>query len=900
MANNRDDESVFVKPATDLAVIKKVNATSFNLYDNVEWTLTVTNNGPDAATGVNVKDMLPKSLIWVSDSGLGKYDHNSGVWNIGGLNKGSSVSLKIVTRVNQTGNIRNVVSVTGNEFDFDKSNNNDSKIISVKPATDLGIVKSVSASVVNYTDVVKWTLTVTNYGPDAATGVKIYDFLPNGFTYLNSSKTYSNGVINIGNLAKGSSVSVDIFTRADITGTFVNVASVNGSEFDYNLANNKANASVFVKPASDLIVNKIVDNSKPNFNDTVTWTIKVTNNGPDVATAVVVYDMLPDSLIWIGDNGLGKYNHDTGVWNIGNIEVGKTITLTITTRVNGTGEFTNNVTVSGKEFDYNKSNNKDNETIKVANASDLSVIKLANISTVNYLQLVKWTVIAKNNGPNKATGVYVDEILPEGLKVLNYTASKGFYDNNIWNICCLEKGETESLELICQVTKTGTLTNIVRINGSEYDPDKSNNEANKTILVPISSDLAVTKNVDNSYPDLGDIVQWNITVTNNGPDDAYDVFVFDLMPEGLELIGYTASVGNYYDNTWIINNLKTGASETLILRCLVKTLDDVENIVEVVPSEYDWNESNNNDSEKISVNPIADLEVIKLVNNTSPNYLDLVKWTLVVTNYGPNDATGVFVRDDIPNGLKIMNVFGDGDYEDSVWDVGSLAVGEYKQLEIVCKVLTTGEFTNIAFIWADQDDPEPENNHDQKDIYVKPASDISITKTVSKYQYSVGDLVKYSIKVTNNGPDAAENVEVREIMDENLHLKSFHASAGDFDKVNDVWSINLLEVGESAYLKINAEAQGAGSAKNKVVATSDNYDSDMSNNNDTVTINVSKKDKPDNPVKKEYDKHPGEQSRRYSASILEKYVTGNPFMVIVLLFVFTMGAIYGKNILKKR
>jgi hypothetical protein len=146
----------------------------------------------------------------------------------------------------------------------------------------------------------------------------------------------------------------------------------------------------------------------------------------------------------------------------------------------------------------------------------------------------------------------------------------------------------------------------------------------------------------------------------------------------------------------------------------------------------------------------------------------------------------------------------------------------------------------------------------------------------------------------------SENVEVREIMDENLHLKSFHASAGDFDKVNDVWSINLLEVGESAYLKIHAEAQGAGSAKNKVVATSDNYDPDMNNNNDTVTINVSKKDKPDNPVKKEYDKHPGEQSRKYSAPILEKYVTGNPFMVIVLLFVFTIGAIYGKNILKKR
>ena len=55
----------------------------------------------------------------------------------------------------------------------------------------------------NYHDVVKWTLTVSNKGPNTATGVKISDVLPKGFTYINSSRPYSDGVVNIGNLAVG-------------------------------------------------------------------------------------------------------------------------------------------------------------------------------------------------------------------------------------------------------------------------------------------------------------------------------------------------------------------------------------------------------------------------------------------------------------------------------------------------------------------------------------------------------------------------------------------------------------------------------------------------------------------------------------------------------------------------
>ena len=645
---------------------------------------------------------------------------------------------------------------------------------------------------------------------------------------------------------------------------------------------------------------KSVNNTSPNFADEVKWTIKVVNNGPDNATGVVVNDLLPKSLIWVSDDGRGSYNHDSGVWNAGTINKGHMKTLNIITRVNATGMSVNKVSVTGNEFDYNKSNNLDNASITVANASDLSVVKLVNASFTNYLQFVKWTIIAFNNGPNKATGVTVDDMLPEGLKVIDYNATKGFYDNGVWAICCLENGESQTLELTCQVTKTGILTNIVKINGTEYDPDVSNNVNNESVLVPPSTDLAVIKKVNNSSPNYGDVIEWSIIVTNNGPDDAEFINVYDVLPKGLEYIDYISTSGQYNDGLWEIDYLKNGGSESLAIRCVVKALGTIRNSVEVVPSQYDWNRSNNKDSEIVTGNPIADLSIIKSVNVSSANYLDLIKWTLIVTNNGPNDATGVFVSDVIPNGLTIVGVFGEGEYEDSIWNVGDLANGKSKHLDIVCKVQATGNFTNVANVWASEPDPDLSNNEDESYLLVYPASDLSITKTVSKYKYSVGDVISYSIKLTNKGPDVAENIKVREIMDDSLALKSFRASAGDFDKVNDVWSLDFLDAGQSAVLNINSISKKVGVAKNEVVATNDNFDPNLSNNNASISVDVSKKQKSNSTSDAGNQKQSEGGLKGDSYSILEENKSGNPLMVIVLLFVFTMGAIYGNTFLKKR
>ena len=906
LTNNHDQSSVIVPPTSDLEVKKMVNNSLPNYNDLVEWTIVVKNNGPDTAHGVVAKDILPKSLIWISNDG--NYDHVTGIWNIGTLNVNQESRLKIICRVNATGVITNNVSVSGHEVDYDLSNNNDSGIIKVSPASDLAIVKQVNVSQANFNDLVRWKLSVSNNGPDVATGVVVTDILPEGFVYVDSileKGSYSDGVINIGRLAVGERVILEIICKVENTGRFVNIANVTGNEFDHDLSNNRANASVLINPACDMEVEKTVNESNPNYRDCVTWSIVVRNNGPDVAHDVIVNDVLPGSLIWISDDSNGKYNPKTGIWTIAQLNRGVEIRLNIVAMVNGTGITQNNVSVTAREFDYDLSNNNASEIVEVNKTADVSIVKIVDDSNPLYGNLITWTLIAKNNGPDKATSVAVEDILPKGLILVDVVTTKGFYDKGVWYLCCLENGEEESLDIICEVNTTGNITNYASITAEEDDPNIHNNVDNETIDVPLTVDLEVVKQVSNKNPYYGENIIWFISIKNNGPDNATNVVLNDLLDENLIYNYYTASVGQFIGNNWVIEQLNSKETAYLNISCMVNGLGIIYNHASANCSEYDLNMSNNNDSEFIDALPVADLSVIKIVNVSNPNYGEFIKWTVIVSNNGPNNASGVIVRDTMPKGITLIKA-SDFIYSDGTWYVGDLVVGEVRELDMICKVSATGTFTNFASVQGNEFDPDVDNNNANESIFVNPACDLIITKTASKYYYKLGDIITYSIKLTNNGPDDARKIEVNDVHDDSLVLKSFKASKGSFNKLTQTWSINKLAAGESAELLVDAIATGKGIVKNIVSATSETFDYNLDNNEDVEIVNVTENDEiPKKPVNKTPNTTNNDEIVKNSEisvnnfSLLESNVAGNPFVFLVLSIVFLL-MIVGNNFSKKR
>ena len=725
---------------------------------------------------------------------------------------------------------------------------------SVFPKADLQLNKSSNLINANYGDIVIWTLKITNNGPNVGTGIRLKDLIPDGLIILSCDDENYNkktGILNIDSLNMGESKIINIKTLVNKTGTFINEASVSGNEYDWDLKNNNDSAGINVNPSADLAVEILVNDTNPKFNSLVKWTLRVTNNGPDEATGVVVCDLLSKDLIYLSSTG--NYDVKSGLWNIETLESGKSVSIDIVTLVNKTGKIANDASVSGKEYDWNLSNNYDNKSIAVDVCADLAIKKLVNDTNPKFNSLVEWTLRVTNNGPDTATGVVVCDILPEGL----ISIDKSF--NGTWNVGKLFNNQTKELTIICLVNKTGKLVNIADIAGNEYDCNLTNNIVNKSIEVAQSADLFVKKYVNNTSPDFGEIIKWSVVVSNNGPDIATNVQVNDLLDDGLIFVKSSSTKGNYdvKSGIWTIDSLAPETDETLNIYCKVNKIGKILNFVSVNSTQYDWNESNNHDNESVDAVKIADLSVIKLINNSNPNYNDLIKWTIIVSNNGPNMATGVIVDDLLPKSVEyISSYLSKGFYNpvNGIWDVGNLNAGEKLQLNIVSKIVKTGDITNVVNVKGNEKDSNLTNNHFEKSVHVKPAADLSIEKSVSKQEVNINDLIEYVIEITNNGPDSAENIKVSELLNPNLKVISFESTKGNFNNTNNVLTIDSLVNGEKVRLTINAAANACGKFENKVAVSSDTFDYDKSNNQDGTSVFVSENttEKIEDPVNDTY------------------------------------------------
>ena len=180
-------------PSADLSVTMTVNNSTPNKTDNVIFTVTVSNAGPNNATGVTVMDLLPAGLTYMSDNSGGSYNSGTGMWSVGSLlasGPGSSNTLNITARATTVGAKTNVAEVwTSNQSDPDSTPANgpivpsedDRANVSVTPnAGDLSLAKSVNVSNPSVGSNVVFTVTVSNAGPQAVTGVTVRDLLTGG------------------------------------------------------------------------------------------------------------------------------------------------------------------------------------------------------------------------------------------------------------------------------------------------------------------------------------------------------------------------------------------------------------------------------------------------------------------------------------------------------------------------------------------------------------------------------------------------------------------------------------------------------------------------------------------------------------------------------------------------
>lgn len=114
-----------VATAADIRVRKSVSDPTPAVGNQVTFTVTARNLGPNAATGVVVRDVLPAGLTFVSAApSQGTYTAGTGLWNIGALANGATVTLHLTVTVDTTNRVTNTaVRIGGVPADFDPGNN---------------------------------------------------------------------------------------------------------------------------------------------------------------------------------------------------------------------------------------------------------------------------------------------------------------------------------------------------------------------------------------------------------------------------------------------------------------------------------------------------------------------------------------------------------------------------------------------------------------------------------------------------------------------------------------------------------------------------------------------------------------------------------------------------------
>ena len=244
--------------SVDLAVSIADSADPAPHATNLFYTITVTNSGPTNATSVFVTNTLPPTATFVNATpSQGSASHTAGIvtWNVGAVNDNAGATLTVQVSTIITGLVTNNALVVAAQSDNTPANNTDSE------TTFLGLA-DLSVSIVDSPDpvtagqTVTFTVTVTNQGPDAATGTTLnfdvdYNFVVTGGSISQGALNgFGNNIFaTIGTVSGGGNATLSVTATPIAEGTNNNhYSSSSALEADPNLANSSASASTTVNP----------------------------------------------------------------------------------------------------------------------------------------------------------------------------------------------------------------------------------------------------------------------------------------------------------------------------------------------------------------------------------------------------------------------------------------------------------------------------------------------------------------------------------------------------------------------------------------------------------------------------------------------------------------------------
>jgi uncharacterized repeat protein (TIGR01451 family) len=474
--------------------------------------------------------------------------------------------------------------------------------------------------------------------------------------------------------------------------------------------------TVAAEGGSDLSVMKIGPSSAPANSD-VSFTINVTNLGPDAAPNVTLQDVIPAGMTFVSvtetsnpqvftcgtpvpaawdmctttNFGAGASSDFTVVLHVGSADPGTTFTNIARVVV------TSN-TPPGPEdppLDPNTENNSSaaSFTIPGGASADLSATKIGPATALPNSN-VQFNIVISNGGPTAAQSVSFNDPLPGGMTFVSMVQDSGPVFSCPTNpapgsggtvtctLATMNAGATASFTLTTHIPAgSAEYTNLVTVTSSTPDPNTGNN-VGVAGLTASSADISATKSGPASAT-AGANISWTLTLANAGPETASNATLVDQLPTGTTFVSMvqnsgpvatvctTPAVGQNGQVACIFNSLTSGASAQFTLTAAIApSVLTLSNTASGSSDNGDSNTANNSQTLATPINTSADLGVTKTESSDPVNAGSNLTYTITVNNVGPSNAASASLSDTLPAGTTFVSLSSPGG-----WSCTTPAVG---------------------------------------------------------------------------------------------------------------------------------------------------------------------------------------------------------------------------------
>jgi uncharacterized repeat protein (TIGR01451 family) len=447
----------------DLFILKEDSPDPVAPGGTLTYTITVLNNGPDDSEFVSLDDTLPAEVTFTSLSADPAWTCSTPAVGSGGtvscsidtLPVGSSFFTLVVTvdsGVALGTLISNTASLGSETTDPNQGNNNSTAVTTVglpPPSSSLSVTKSGAPNPVPAGSDLVYTITVTNEGPDAATGVSLVDNIPPETTYVSSSvpagwsctpPAVPGDSFNCSNpsLAVGSEV---LTLTVNVTaGTPTGTVLFNSVVVSANNASDPASATAknVVGGVANYSITKTDSPDPVDPGADLTYTITATNAGPSSVTDATVSDLLPAETTFVS-------LVEPAGWTCSTPAVGATgpvscfnpsfavgsavfpLVVQVGAAVPGGTVITNTATISSPKPDSGPGDTSSTATTTVQGPeADYSITKTDSPDPVDPGADLTYTITATNAGPDPAADAAVSDPLPAGSTFVSLAQPAGW------------------------------------------------------------------------------------------------------------------------------------------------------------------------------------------------------------------------------------------------------------------------------------------------------------------------------------------------------------------------------------------------------------------------------------------------------------------------------------------